>query len=538
MVTRYSRLSTGDGASFDRVAWIKNRIPVAFLRQQIILVSLVIVSSILFMITTFFTSDVEHELIQSISDKPNYGVIVDCGSSGSRAHIFKWQNSDTIHQIEFVRDQEKGTPLFKDITPGLSAFKDNPSKASDYMEPIMNFISESIPAERHFDTPVHFLATAGMRLLEASTQKEILTDITRDLKSKFDFPIIKGQVIPGELEGVYSWLSLNKNLKLYSPSLQSSKSYGMIEMGGASTQVAFELNPEIENAILKDLTETEAISAFKSEQIRLNLGPNNSVKLFTTTFLGLGVNSARGAAIDLLVRDYLNGLPAESDPLRKSDPSKYEVRLRDPCLTTGSSEIVLRPTRLLDNLHNPIGEELRHQEEKFKVRLEGSGDFLSCINLLDRVINVIKKERLHCPSKKDLPCSMSLLGNRFLPYNNQPFIGLSEMYFTTNEMMNSAGLFNRSKVLHETQRICNTQYNRLLEIYSLQNGGVTKEDRVLYECFKASWLLTMLHDSGLRMPVDYDNFRTVGQLDDEEIDWTMGAMIAKVALKNVNSNIS
>lgn len=538
MVTRYSRLSTGDGASLDRIAWVKNRIPVAFLRQQIILVSLVIASSILFMITTFFLSDVQHELIRGISNKLNYGVIVDCGSSGSRAHIFKWQNSDVIHQIEFVRDQEKGIPLFKHITPGLSAFKDDPSKASDYMEPIMEFISESIPAERHFDTPVHFLATAGMRLLEVSTQREILSDITQDLKSKFDFPIIKSQVIPGELEGVYSWLSLNKNLKLYSPSLQGSKSYGMIEMGGASTQVAFELNPEIENAILKDLTETEAISAFKSEQIRLNLGPNSSVKLFTTTFLGLGVNSARVAAIDLLVRDYLIGLSAETDPTRKSNPSKYKVHLKDPCLTTSSSEIVLRPARLLSNLSNPIGEERRHQDEKFEVRLEGSGDFLSCINLLERVVNIIKKERLHCPLKKDPPCSVSLLGNRFLPYNNQHFIGLSEMFFTTNEMMNSAGPFNRTKVLHETQRICNTQYNKLLEIYSSHNGGVTKEDRVLYECFKASWLLTILHDSGLRMPVDYNNFRTVERLDDEDIDWTMGAMIAKVALKHVNSNLS
>lgn len=537
MVTRYSRLSTGDGAKFDRIAWIKNRIPVAFLRQQIILVSLVIVSSILFMITTFFTSDVEHDLIQSISDKLNYGVIVDCGSSGSRAHIFKWQQSETINQIEFVRDLEKGVPLYKDITPGLSTLKSDPSKASDYMEPIMNFISESIPAGRHLDTPVYFLATAGMRLLEKSIQKEILSDITRDLKSKFDFPIIKSQVIPGELEGVYSWLSLNKNTKLYS-SLRSSNSYGMIEMGGASTQVAFELNPEIENAILKDLTETEAISAFKSEQIRLNLGPNNSVKLFTTTFLGLGVNSARGAAIDLLIRDYITGLSPETDSLIKTNPSQFEAHLNDPCLTTSSSEVVLRSTKLLSNPHNPIGEETRNQDEKFKVRLEGSGDFLSCINLLERVIKIIKVERLHCPSKKDSPCSMSLLGNQFLPYKKQPFIGLSEMFFTTNEMMYSAGSFNRSKVLHETQRICNTHYNKLLEKYSSQNGGDTKEDRVLYECFKASWLLTILHESGLRMPVDYDNFKTVERLDDEEIDWTMGAMIAKVSLKHVNSNIS
>lgn len=512
MAIKY-RLIASEGLDYDRIARIKNRLPIAFFRQQMFLVFLVIASSILFIITTLFTRNVEYELIQG---KLNYGVVVDCGSSGSRAHIFKWQQSDNI---EFVRDKQRGVPLNMHITPGLSTLKNDPSRASDYMEPLMKFISNSIPIERHIDTPVYFMATAGMRLLDESIQREILSDISRDLKTKYNFPRIKCQVISGRLEGVYSWLSLNVNRGL-------PASYGMIEMGGASTQVSFELNPVIEDAILKDLTENDAIAAFKNEQVKLNLGPNNSVKLFTTTFLGLGVNSARSAAIDLLVRDYLNGT---------DNRDKSEVSLNDPCLTSSSSEVVLRPIKLLQNPHNPIGEELYREGEKFTVRLRGSGDFLSCSSLLNRMLKIIKTERIHCPTKE--PCPFSLLGTKFLPYQSYPFIGLSEMFFTTNEMMNAAGTFNRSKVLHETQRICNSQYNKLLELYSSKTGGITSEDRVLYECFKASWLLTMLHDSGLKMPGNYQNFKTVERLNDEEIDWTMGAMVAKVALTAVNSDM-
>lgn len=479
-------------------------------------------SLLLFLYTSFFTSDVEYELIQK-SVELNYGVIVDCGSSGSRAHIYKWRRGSTINDIEFVRDERNGKPLIKHITPGLSSIKDEPNKASDYVDPIMVFISKSIPREQHIDTPVFFLATAGLRLLDDSIQKKILTDITRDLRIKYDFPRIKSQVISGSLEGVYSWMSINKKRKIGNSST-TIKSYGMIEMGGASIQVTFELNPEVENSILKDLKDNDAISAFTGQQVTLNLNSGNSFKLFSGTFLGLGVNSAREAATDLLVRDYLN--ITRKNVLSNIDLDKFEVRLKDPCLTLGSSEIVLRPSSLLRDPQHSIGHSVKEQEETFKARLEGSGNFLNCMNLLGRVLEIVKSEKLNCqPVTRH--CSMSLLATKFIPYSNYPMIGLSEMFFTTNEMINSAGLFNRSNVLHETKRICSTEYSKLLEVYS--NRGVSHEDRILYECFKASWLLSILHSSGFKMPVDYDSFRTIDRLDEQEIDWTMGAMMAEIA---------
>lgn len=541
MVIKYTRLLAEASPNLENlVKWTKNQVPVAFLRQQVFLVSLVIGSTLLLLFTTFFTTDIEYELIQSISSDFKYGVVVDCGSSGSRAHIFRWKpDSLMMNHIELVRDSSSGIPLNKHITPGLSSFRDEPERASDYLEPIMSFISESIPQDKHLDTSIYFMATAGLRLLEESIQKRILSDISRDLKAKFGFPRIKSQVISGTLEGVYSWLSLNMNKKNRNQEKNSniSKSYGMIEMGGASTQVAFELDPEIENAILKELKNTDAITAFKNEQVVLNLGPNESVKLFATTFLGLGANSGREATIDLLVQEYLNGT-GELNNLRRSEFTDYEIRLKDPCLTTGSSEIVMRPVSLLKNSNRAIGSSMKQGESTFKVRLEGSGDFLACMDSLTRVLNKIKSEKLNCNiSKNSNPsCPMSLLGTNFIPYQRYAFVGLSEMFFTTNEMMELAGNFNRSRVLHETQRICSTQYNSLLEMYS-KNGRVSFEDRILYECFKASWLVTLLHDYGFKMPVDYDNFSTLNRLNDVEIDWTIGAMLAEVALNKVNSHI-
>lgn len=483
-------------------------------------------SLVLFLFTYFFISDVDYKPTQNLPIELSYGVIVDCGSSGSRAHIFSWKHGSVINEIQFVRDERSGRALNKHITPGLSFFKDEPDMASDYMEPIMAFINESIPRHKHIDTPVFFLATAGLRLLDDSTQEEILSDITRDLRAKYDFPKIESQVISGSFEGVYSWISINKDR--LSDSLQSDKSYGMIEMGGASIQVTFELNPDIENSILKDLKNNDAISAFKNQQVKLELDSGHTIKLFAGTFLGLGVNSGREALVDLLVRDHLN--ISTTNLLDDTKPDEIEILLKDPCLTLGSTEIVLRPIALLQDSFYPIGYTLKEREETFKARLEGTGDFLHCLNLLEMALKIVKTEKLNCRPETKF-CSISLLSTEFIPYSQYPFIGLSEMYFTTNAMMDSAGLFNRSNVWHETNRICSTQHNELLKIYS--HLDVTHEDRILYECFKASWLLSILHDSGFRMPVDYDNFRTLDQMDEQVIDWTMGAIIADVANFNI-----
>lgn len=454
-------------------------------------------------------------------------MIVDCGSSGSRAHIFRWKSTEEPKQIELVKNQLDGDSVSFHITPGLSTLKDDPDRASDYMEPVMKYISESIPQDKHLDTPVYFMATAGMRLLDDSVRKRIMSDITRDLRAKFSFPRIKTQVITGALEGVYSWLSLNRDL---GGSSSPRRSLGMLEMGGASAQVTFELNNEIEKNIMSVLKDEKAKVAFKNEQLTISIGSGLPLRLFATTFLGLGVNSARESAVDLLVKDYLYELNETS--FDRASLRKFESHLIDPCLTDGSKEIVSRPIELLLNSNQSVGFVAKQGGETFTVRLKGSGNFLGCLTLLDRTIQIMKNERLNCPLD-GRSCPVALLGSDFIPYESFTFVGLSEFFFTTNEMMASAGLFNRSKILHETQRICSTDYNKLHEMYS--SSGVSQQDRILYECFKASWLLTILHKSGFKMPVDYNNFNTVDKLNGQEIDWTIGAMLSEVSQNNILS---
>jgi Golgi nucleoside diphosphatase len=518
---KYTRLVNEFSTNNNYLRWAKNKLPIDFLKQQIFLLIIIFCSLLLLIITAFFTSDADYDqILDNTSHKISFGVIVDCGSSGTRAHIFKWvrdEGKQSISRVEQLRDSQK-KPLNKHITPGLSTLRDRPDNASEYMEPIMNFISESIPRDYHIGTPIYFMATAGMRLLDDLTQKKILSDITRDLRAKYNFPKIKSQVITGQYEGAYSWLSVNMN-RFYNATEIHSKSLGIIEMGGASVQVTFELDDQTEKIILDKINDGRASMVFQKEVIILNSPRNTSIKLFATSFLGLGVNSAREFAIDFLTRDYLNGTGQLGRP--EIDLKNLTLNISDPCLTIGSSEIVIRPAEVITNLHKSLGFVMKDQTEAFKVKLEGSGNFLNCLTLLERVIRAIKFEEPYCiPSEQS--CPLALLGTNFIAFDQHPFVGLSEMYYTTKEIMNSAGPFNRSRVLRETNRICSSDY-KSLELDSQK--FVSQEDRALYECFKATWLLTIVHNSGLKMPTDYDAFSTIDRIDDREIDWTAGAML-------------
>ena len=77
----------------------------------------------------------------------------------------------------------------------------------------MKYAEDIIPLDKHSDTPVFVLATAGMRLLSPAKKKMILKETCSALQKNTNFylPNCKNfiQIIDGETEGIYGWLSLN-----------------------------------------------------------------------------------------------------------------------------------------------------------------------------------------------------------------------------------------------------------------------------------------------------------------------------------------
>ena len=93
------------------------------------------------------------------------------------------------------------------------------------------------------DFPIYLLATGGMRLISETDQNQILGMAYQLIKTfgktfNAGHPETTVRVIPGELEGLFSWVALNYARQSTDPL------FGLTEMGGASTQFTFEDHSE------------------------------------------------------------------------------------------------------------------------------------------------------------------------------------------------------------------------------------------------------------------------------------------------------
>lgn len=196
----------------------------------------------------------------------NYGVVVDCGSSGSRIFVYCWPrhngNPHDLLDIRQMRDKNR-KPVVMKIKPGISEFATSPEKVSDYISPLLNFAAEHVPRAKHKETPLYILCTAGMRILPESQQKAILEDLLTDIPVHFDFLFSDShaEVISGKQEGVYAWIGINFVLGRFEhieddeeavvevniPGSESreailrKRTAGILDMGGVSTQIAYEV---------------------------------------------------------------------------------------------------------------------------------------------------------------------------------------------------------------------------------------------------------------------------------------------------------
>jgi apyrase len=98
----------------------------------------------------------------------NYAVIFDAGSSGSRVHVYCFdQNLDLIplgNELE----------LFLQLKPGLSAYPTDPRQAANSLVSLLDKAEASVPRELRPKTHVRVGATAGLRTLGHDASENIL----------------------------------------------------------------------------------------------------------------------------------------------------------------------------------------------------------------------------------------------------------------------------------------------------------------------------------------------------------------------------
>src|SRR3990167_775198 len=194
----------------------------------------------------------------AFAESSHYAIIVDAGSSGSRLHIFEYNN--TAKRVPVIKD------IFSEATkPGLSSFAEHPEDASSSLKKLLDDATQALQQQQinpHAVT-INILATAGMRLLPEDKQTAIYTNVINYLKNNYAFIIGEVTTINGKTEGLYGWLDINYLLGNFAP---HQATMGSLDMGGASTQIAFrseEHTSELQsqsNLVCRLLLETTAQS--------------------------------------------------------------------------------------------------------------------------------------------------------------------------------------------------------------------------------------------------------------------------------------
>ncbi|RTG80660.1 ectonucleoside triphosphate diphosphohydrolase 4 [Schistosoma bovis] len=224
----------------------------------------------------------------------NYIIIVDAGSSGSRMFVYTWQTKaeslSGLEDVEILKDVS-GNPVVKKKTPGLSSFANKLSDIPEYISALLSDAESHIPLSSQPSTPLFIMATAGMRLLTQTDQDAIWKRVRSHVKStyKFQFKESHAYTISGVEEGLFGWISVNYLLGKFrllpgdnGPVKQPTN--GMLDMGGASMQIAYEVQST-------DNLPSSLVSEFSLT--RNWFSTNQRYKLYVKSYLGYGMNAFR-----------------------------------------------------------------------------------------------------------------------------------------------------------------------------------------------------------------------------------------------------
>ncbi|KAF7801951.1 Apyrase 2 [Senna tora] len=144
-----------------------------------------------------------HRKVSSIQKSTtSYAVIFDAGSTGSRVHVFQFNQS--LDLLPIGQDLE----FFDQVNPGLSEYAKNPGKAAESLIPLLDEAVSVVPKRLRHKTPVRLGATAGLRALEGNASELILQAVRDMLKKRSTLKLASDAVavIDGTHEGSYLWV--------------------------------------------------------------------------------------------------------------------------------------------------------------------------------------------------------------------------------------------------------------------------------------------------------------------------------------------
>lgn len=456
---------------------------------------------------------------------------------------------------------KNGKKWHKKIRPGISTFNSSPRKIGNHhLKGLLTVAASIVPKSQHYRTPIFLHSTAGMRLLNPTEQQTILDTICGYLQSNSDFFVPECSshinVITGDVEGIYGWLSINSLIGSFDIPEQHNHgknhtTYGLLDMGGASTQVVFSPNTteieEHQNNLYK-IKLSQVAELANTTETSYNSPAPLEFDLYSDSFLGFGMFQAHNRYLSFLVDKY-----RQEHNIGEDDKyyNTIGAPVPDPCLPRGyvSTEII----------------------KDYKVDFTGESNFKQCLNDIFPVLsNSTYSGNYRCKQIDEAEVSSCLL-NDLIPafdFDINHFFGVSGYWDAINSLLayddklskrkkkgkkdkhknkdsdessslkdTEASTYDYKVIYEKTSKLCAQSWSQLLEMNNKKEEKSQLEQDDLSElCFKASWILNFLH-VGLGFPrfgIDEDtshekqkfqNLQLVESLGGSQFSWTLGRAI-------------
>ncbi|KAG7370737.1 GDA1/CD39 nucleoside phosphatase family protein [Nitzschia inconspicua] len=446
-----------------------------------------------------------------------HGMMIDAGSQGTRIHIYEFDNR-VLHNREEImaaangemlsipRSNSRWTDKFK---PGLDVFasyqdeKELTEKVAAYLGPLIQF-AKQVLKDKQDDWklfPIYLKATGGLRTLPTPDRVRLINVVRKlfrdDSFNPFSFEDERARVISGEEEGAYGWVAVNYiKGTLVEQSLGAGTvlnpqmTYGMVEMGGASTQIGFfENNGDVMANLFK-----------------LQLGGARHWNIYTHSFLYFGVNGAWSRLNAALLW-------------------KLHTKV-NPCLPVGSSVNFESWIRMNENNHflpRSSPESTPYSATMFN----NVTDFDQCSQLTFQMLRTSANEDW-VEFSHDGDCSFAGVYQPPLPREQS---SVDEFIATSNyaDIFAFLKLGERASIskLHEAaKRVCLLDWQSL-QIYNKNLTDPITDDYELSQfCFRSIFAFQILRN-GYRFADDFE-ITAVDVLKGQKLGWALGSILYEI----------
>jgi guanosine-diphosphatase len=433
-------------------------------------------------------------------DKPivQYVMMIDAGSTGSRIHVYKFNNCGPSPELE--DEVFKETKKIEGQSSGLSAYADDPEAAAKSLDILMEKAMEVVPAKLKSCSPVAVKATAGLRLVGPEKSEKVLEAVRHHLETNYPFPVVSKEengvaIMDGSDEGVYAWITTNYLLgKIGGP--DHSETAGVFDLGGGSTQIVFE--PTFKGLSSGGMPDKLAEGDHKYD---LDFG-GRKFSLYQHSHLGYGLNSAREAIFSTLVNDLYEN--------NKGDKSWMEGLIVNPCFSVGMNKTV--KVILPDN--HPLGP---------KVELKMTGPSNPAPALCRALAERILKKDTHCTLA---PCSFNGV--------HQPPIAKTfakeDIYFLSyfadrTQPLGMPASFTLKEMHDLTDNVCGGE--QAWDIFASVPGALDELRDRPEHCMDLNFMLALTH-TGYEMPIDRE-VKIAKKIKGNELGWCLGARYVRTA---------